>query len=360
MDVTLTLDNDPERTVTVPLTPAGQGGATSADYSGVPASVTFNSGDTETTITFAATADDVDDDGESVKLTFGTFPSGVSAGTTSQAVVSITDDDVPSVTVSFEQATYTAAEGGSVTVKVKLSADPERTVTIPIEKTNQGGASNADYSGVPGNVTFNSGDTARDIPFAAAAASVDDDGESVRLGFGTLPDRVTAGTTSDTVVSITDDDIPAVTVNFQQATYTVNEGSSINITVTISPDPESTVRIPLTVTNQDGATDDDHSLVPGGHHVQCGEPEQGIHLPSGSGHRRRRRGERQDQLWFPSHRGNRRVHQRDGRLHHRRRRTIRHRQLRAGDLHCGRERRYVHHGCPGGQGHHQGQAQRRP
>ena len=95
-------------------------------------------------------------------------------------MVSITDDDVPSVTVSFEQATYTVAEGGNVTVKVKLSANPERTVTIPLTKTNQGGASAADYSGVPVNVVFNNGDTEKSFDFEAIQDTVDDDNESVR------------------------------------------------------------------------------------------------------------------------------------------------------------------------------------
>ena len=44
---------------------------------------------------------------------------------------------------------------------VTLSADPERTVTIPITKTNQGGATSADYSGVPATVTFNAGETSK-------------------------------------------------------------------------------------------------------------------------------------------------------------------------------------------------------
>ena len=48
-----------------------------------------------------------------------------------------------------------------------LSADPERTVTIPISRANQGGASNGDYSGVPANVTFNSGDTEKTFTFSA-------------------------------------------------------------------------------------------------------------------------------------------------------------------------------------------------
>ena len=61
----VTLSADPERSVTVPLTATNQDGASSADYSGVPESVNFASGDTEKSFTFAATADTVDDDGES-------------------------------------------------------------------------------------------------------------------------------------------------------------------------------------------------------------------------------------------------------------------------------------------------------
>ena len=200
----------PERTVTVPINRAPQGGATTADYSGVPTSVTFNSTDTEVTFSFAAASDSVDDDGESVKLTFGTLPTGITAGTTNESVVSITDDDVPaSVTVSYGQGTYTVAEGSSVTVKVQLSVAPERTVTVPINRAPQGGATTADYSGVPTSVTFNSTDTEKTFSFAAASDSVDDDGESVKLTFGTLPTGITAGTTNESVVSITDDDVPA-------------------------------------------------------------------------------------------------------------------------------------------------------
>ena len=81
--------------------------------------------------------------------------------------MSITDDDVPSVSVSFEQGSYTVAEGSSVTVEVKLSADPERTVTIPLTKANQGGATAADYSGVPANVVFDSGDTEKTFSLTA-------------------------------------------------------------------------------------------------------------------------------------------------------------------------------------------------
>ena len=229
--VKVTLSADPERTVTIPITKVNEDGASDSDYSGVPASVTFNSGVTEKTFSFTATQDTVDDDGESVSLTFGIRPAGVNEGTTNEATVNITDDDKPtSVSVNFEAATYTVAEGGTVTVKVTLSDDPEQTVTVPVTTANQDGASDSDYSGVPDNVVFNSGDTEKSFTFRAAQDTVDDDDESVKLGFGTLPTTplsVIAGSTDESVVSITDDDDPEVTLSFEQATYTVAEGTTM-------------------------------------------------------------------------------------------------------------------------------------
>ena len=73
-------------------------------------------------------------------------------------------------------------EGSTVTVTVTLNAEPERTVTIPITKANKDGATSADYSGVPANVTFNSGDTEAAITFAAAADSDNDDGREREAG----------------------------------------------------------------------------------------------------------------------------------------------------------------------------------
>ena len=63
VEAKVTLSADPERQVTIPITKLDQDGASSSDYSGVDASVTFESGDREQTITFTATDDTVDDDG---------------------------------------------------------------------------------------------------------------------------------------------------------------------------------------------------------------------------------------------------------------------------------------------------------
>ena len=274
VEVTVSLSADPERTVTIPLTATGQNGADTADYS-VPTGVTFNAGDTEQTITFSATQDTVDDDDESVLLAFDTLPSGVSAVAPNQVTFNITDDDDPQVTVMFGAADHTVPEGDTVEVTVSLSADPERTVTIPLTATPQNGATPADYS-IPTSTTFNAGQTSQTFTFMATQDEVDDDNERVLLTFRDLPERVTQGTPNETTVNIQDDDDPHVAVMFGQPAYSVTEGNTITVRVTLSADPERTVIIPITVMNQNGASSDDYSSLPSSITINANETSKTI------------------------------------------------------------------------------------
>ena len=85
---------------------------------------------------------------------------------------------------------------------------------------------------------------------------------------------MSAGNTNEAVVTITDDDVPSVTANFEQATYTVAEGSSGGREVTLSEDPERSVTIPLRTANQGGASDSDYSGVPASVTFNSGETEK--------------------------------------------------------------------------------------
>ena len=210
----------------------------------MPTEVTFESGETEQTITFMAEQDDVDDDNESVLLRFDSdsLPDRVTEGTTNAATVSIEDDDVPSVEVWFELADYSVNEGSTVEIKVKLSADPERLLIIPITTNDQDGASSNDYTPMADNVTFNPGETEVIVDFIAADDSLNDDGESVKLSFGSqLPDRVDAVSPDETTISINDDDGASVKVS--QTSLTVNEGSNEDYTVVLTSQPTDDVVI---------------------------------------------------------------------------------------------------------------------
>ena len=132
------------------------------------------------------------------------------------------NEDLNQVAVSFRDGLYIVDEGGTRAIGVRLSDDPGREVIIPITATGLGGASPADYSGVPQTVTFSREDecfdsdgdiiedgicyeTSKYFTFMAEQDAVDDDGERVLLGFGApLPAGVSAGWVATETVTITD------------------------------------------------------------------------------------------------------------------------------------------------------------
>ena len=220
------------------------------DYTLSEMSVTINAGQMSATFTVLAVEDMVDDDGESIMIGFGPLPSGVTATSPETTTVSLADNDDPAVTVQFGAASYTATEGGAaVTVELTLSAAPERTVTIPLLVTAGGTATTGDYTLSVMSVTINAGDTSATLTVTAEDDSEDDDGESITIGFGTLPSGVTAGSPETTTVSLVDDDDPAVTVRFGSAsTVDATEGGAAAILeVVMSADPERDVIVPLVV-----------------------------------------------------------------------------------------------------------------
>ena len=66
--VKVKLSKAPGSETVIRITGTNRAGASDDDYTGVPDSLTFGAADTEKTITFAATDDSVDDDGEKVEL----------------------------------------------------------------------------------------------------------------------------------------------------------------------------------------------------------------------------------------------------------------------------------------------------
>ena len=100
------------------------------DYSGVSASVTFSSGQTERRLTLTATDDEVDEEDETVTLGFGTLPERVTPGAQNTATLTLTDNDTRAVTVSPTKLEVT--EGGSESYTVVLRSEPTDDVTVAV------------------------------------------------------------------------------------------------------------------------------------------------------------------------------------------------------------------------------------
>ena len=137
VDVKVILSKAPGSDVVIPISEANQAGADDADYTGVPDMLTFGATDTEKVITFAATDDAVDDDGEDVTLSFGTLTGGITAtsGKADEATVSITDNDAATtrgIVVSPTSLTVTEEDTTGESYTVKLSTAPTAGVTVTI------------------------------------------------------------------------------------------------------------------------------------------------------------------------------------------------------------------------------------
>ena len=146
--------------------------------------------------------------------------------------------------MSFAGSVYSATEGGaSATVTVVLDKDPHRTLTIPLTKAPGGGAVAADYA-APEEVVFNAGETSKDISVTATDDDVDDDGESVNMAFGMLPDGLSVGSPASVVVQLTDNDTAGVTLG--KTELVVTEGGSATYTVALDSEPTADVTVTIT------------------------------------------------------------------------------------------------------------------
>ena len=201
----------------------------------MPESVTFGATDTEQTFTLAATDDTDADPGESVALSFGTLPDGVTSGTPSEATVTIVDDDaVQDVFFVFGADRYDVEEGDSVTVTMNLSEAPGRELTLPLLRGNTTGVTDADMT-VPASVTFAA--TATSVSFTVMA--IDNDvynGGNQRfenLDPYPLPAGVfeaMTGATSTRIYILDNENAPTLSVADASAT----EGDDVTFTVTLS------------------------------------------------------------------------------------------------------------------------------
>ena len=306
--VTVQLIPADDREVTIQLTETPQGGASSADYSGVPGSVTFAAGETEQTFTVTATSDSVDDDGESVRLGFDTLPSGITLGSPSTATVALVQDaDVSTWYVWFGESSYTVTEGGTARITLHLNSpwkpDLNEALTVPLfDPQHEGGATADDYSGVPESVTFQRGQTQTSFTVRATDDSEDDDGERVVLHFRRLfPDDLEAGRYGARVATLhlaDNDGDTAVTVSFEAANYTAAEGgATATVRLLLDTAPGRAVTIPLTPSHR-GATAGDYSGLPASVTFGASDTVQSF-TPHRDGRLGgRRSGERGDRLRF--------------------------------------------------------------
>ena len=195
--VEVKLDAAPGRSVEIPLMVTHQGLASAADYSSIPASVTFEAEETSKTIGVTATVDVDGDGGESVRLEFGKLPASVFAGSPAAAVVTLFDGNTNQEGVGFVVSFGTAQTvlvRESSTVRHRFgvylgtrwqpgSGRPSQPVTIPLVVTRRG-ATDDDHTEIPASVTFGVNEGTLGFSMRAIPDQTTEPGEELTITFG--------------------------------------------------------------------------------------------------------------------------------------------------------------------------------
>ena len=181
------------------------------------------------------------------------------AGRGTEAQKSVTP--LVGVAVSFGAATLSVDEGEDAEVTLTLALAPAAgtTVTVPIVAT---GPVDIDVIRVPTQAVFAEGETSKSFIMNTIQDQHDKPDPVLTLSLGTLPDGYVPGTHETFVLTVLDDDDPIVSASFGAASASVQEGTSRQVTVSLSQAPEREVVLPLVATGGAGLGSSEYEGVP--------------------------------------------------------------------------------------------------
>ena len=235
VDLQVTLSNTTYQTVTVNYAVDGGSTATGGgvDYNLTAGSLTFNPGDTAKNISFTVNDDNLTESNETVIIALNS-PSNANLASTSSHTYTIQDND-SQPTIQFAVANSAGVESVSpANLMVILSAASSGTVTVNYAVT--GGTATdggSDYTLPAGSLTFNPGETTKNISLAINNDNLDEDDETVIVDLS-APVNAVLGSPFSQTYTIQDNDA-APTVQFALASSTGAESASpVNLSVNLS------------------------------------------------------------------------------------------------------------------------------
>ncbi len=176
----------------------------------------FLPGMLQVAIPFTILPDDVGEAPETIQATL-VNPTGASLGANKVATITITDNEP---TVQFALATYTAGESSGTTNLVVRRSSSVGDVTVDYAVSGGTATNGLDYTGGTGTLTFTGTALTQSIPITLIPDLETEGNETVAVTLSN-PTHATLGTPATTVLTITDDDAPALF--FSAASYATTE-----------------------------------------------------------------------------------------------------------------------------------------
>lgn len=216
----------PEYRARLSATTSGEG--MGIDYTLNPGVLTFSPGQTEKFIPLTITNDSLAESQETVNVLLN-YPSRAVLGSPSSYTYTILDDDGPAISqpvAGFASVTSTGVENQSpMLVPVVISRASSNEVTVNYTTTAGGSAtSGSDYTEVSGTLTFSPGETVKNISLPILNDAIAESGKTIVLSLSS-PSNAQLSTASIHTFTLTDDDVPVVTLAATVPTATEGGGS---------------------------------------------------------------------------------------------------------------------------------------
>ncbi len=214
--LTVTLSALSPQDVSVAYATADATAKAPGDYDASPANarLTIPSGQIFAFIEVPIHGDDTDEADETLNVNL-TAPTG-GAISTAAGVITITDDDVtPGVAASNVRVTEGTGTTTNAIVTVRLSAPSAKTLTSTYTSSDGSAGAGVDYAAQNGTLTFNAGDTSKDISIPIGTDNAVEEDETFSLSITNTADGADPIVVTVTIV---DDDLsptamPAVSVS---------------------------------------------------------------------------------------------------------------------------------------------------
>ncbi|MCZ8365414.1 MAG: M10 family metallopeptidase C-terminal domain-containing protein [Microcystis sp. LE19-251.1A] len=201
------------------------------DYTrtGTNNTVTFAAGSATATVTVDPTADTIVESNETVILTLAAG-TGYTVGTTTPVTGTITNDDFPSITLAVSPSSVT--EDGTTNLVYTFTRTGVTTNSLTVNYSISGTATNGtDYTSIPTSVTFAAGSSTATVTVDPTADTIVESDETVilTLAAGT---GYTVGTPNAATGTITNDDLPSITLAVSPSSVT--EDGTTNLVYTFT------------------------------------------------------------------------------------------------------------------------------
>jgi len=254
--VTVTMTGTSASTVTVDYATANNTASASSDYIAKTGTLTWTAGQSgDKTFTVSITNDSANEASESFYVNLSNASNANI--TRSQGEVTITDNDAtPSLSINDPSASEAS---GSLSYTVTLSAASGQTVTVSYASSNGTASAGSDYTETTGTLTFNPGETSKNIAVTLSDNSLDATDKTLVMTLSnasnaTISDATGTGTITD------DEATPSLAIS--DISSDEADGTVI-ITVTMTGSSASTVTVDYATANNSALAPSDYTAKSG-------------------------------------------------------------------------------------------------